>query len=97
LWKAFWLVGLLGQVISLFAIAAVSFFVLRFLLAPLAIYALSVVAFLAAAVFASVSVWRCAPNAKLPQFGALARVIVAFYAVGWVVLFLRVNSMGSGS
>ncbi len=95
LWKAFWLVGVLGQVLVLLGIGLASW-VLRPILSALLIYGFAVLALMAMSVFASVSVWRCAVNAKQPPLGGLARVVVAFYVFAWLLLIIRVNSMGSG-
>lgn len=93
LWKAFWLVGLLGQVIASVA-AAVMMFALRSFIGPLLAYALWTLVILGAAVFACVSVWRNANNTKLPQLGALAKVLVVFYLGAWLLLVIRLNSTG---
>jgi len=76
LWQAYWLVGVVGQlfVMLLLALAGVLFWHsphdnLWFNPAATSI----VIAWL---VFSGVSIWRCAPNASMPAWGALARTVL---------------------
>lgn len=67
----------------------------RSILDPTLAYSLSTLVILGAAVFACASVWRNANNTKLPQLGALSKVLVVFYLGAWLLLVIRLNSLGN--
>lgn len=91
LWKCFWLVGVLGQLAILTLTTVFGELVLTPVFGHLFAYSVSVVVVVATAVFASVSVWRSAGNARVQQLGGLARVLVVFYLGVWVLLIARIN------
>lgn len=91
LWKSFWLVGVLGQLAVFVLTTVLGGLVLKPVLGHLFAYSVSVVAVVATAVFASVSVWRSAGHARVQQLGGLARVLVVFYLGAWVLLIARIN------
>jgi len=90
LWQAFWLVGVLGKVLFLVAVAFVGFWFQSASGSVLVAVSFMVPAIIIFVVFASVSVWRCAPNVKIEPLGALAKVGVIFYVMFMIFLFLRV-------
>jgi fatty-acid desaturase len=84
LWQAFWLVGVIG-------------FILWTLLLYVLLRALTgdppnrwvalvffVVPYVAAIIYVSVGVWRCAPNTAYAPMTALARVWAVVFAGGWL-------------
>lgn len=91
LWKSFWLVGVLGQLAILILTTVLGELVLRPVFGHLFAYSVSIVAVIATAVFASVSVWRSAGHARVQPLGGLARVLVVFYLGAWVLLIARIN------
>ena len=91
LWKSFWLVGVFGQLVMLILATVLGESVLKPVFGHLVAYSVSAVAIVVAAVFASVSVWRSAGNARVQPLGGLARVLVVFYLGAWVLLIARIN------
>lgn len=67
LWKSFWLVGVLGQLAIPILTPVPGELVLKPAFGHLFAYLVSVVAVIATAVFASVSVWRSAGHARVQQ------------------------------
>lgn len=65
LWRSFWLVGVLGQLVMLILATVLGASVVKPVFGHLVAYSLSAAAVVAAAVFASVSVWRSAGNARV--------------------------------
>src|SRR5579885_472475 len=76
LWQAYWLVGVLGQFVVLLLCWAITY---PFWRGPQDNWwsdGIFLLVFLTYLVFASVSIWRCAPNANNPVWGAIARALL---------------------
>ncbi|MGY3265569.1 hypothetical protein [Lysobacter sp. HA35] len=76
LWQAYWLVGVAGQLAALLICFAVTY---PFWCGPQDNWwsdGLSGVVLISYAVYASVSIWRCAPNASSGIWSALARAVL---------------------
>ena len=92
LWKAFWLIGVVGQVLVLVATDFLLGFIPRSILSQSAMIwsGTEWLAYLFYAAFASVCIWRCAGNASSLVWAALSRVAVtlnaAFVAFGILLL-----------
>ena len=93
LWKAFWLIGVVGHVLVFATTEFLLGFVPRSILSQSAMIwsGTSWLTYLCYAVFASVCVWRCAPNTGSPAWTMLSRVAVTlnalFIAFGiWLLL-----------
>lgn len=89
LWQAFWLGAILGKVIVLVVVALLGSLLwhgpqdnalVNFLLGSILLGYL---------VFASVGVWRCAPNTQTGALGGLARVWVVFSLGLWATVAVR--------
>src|SRR5437868_14447939 len=78
LWQAFWLGAILGKVLVLVVVALLGSLLWRGPQDNALVNILLGSVLLSYLVFASVSVWRCAPNAKNGALGGLARVWVVF-------------------
>jgi hypothetical protein len=89
LWQAYWLVGVLGQFVVLFLAFAITYPFWRGPQDNLWSTVVFLVLMLVYVVFASVSVWRCAPNANNQVWGALARTLVVLSLLCGAVLFWR--------
>lgn len=95
LWQAYWLVGVLGQFIVLFVTVAITYPFrsgiqenLWTAIVNLILILINLVLILIYFVYASVSIWRCAPNANNQVWGALARVTVLIsWAYGVVAVW----------
>jgi len=81
LWQAYWLVGVLGQFVVMLLWTAVTYPFWRGPQDNWWTYIVGAVLFLAYLIFASVSIWRCAPNASNPAWGALAKTVLV---LSWV-------------
>jgi hypothetical protein len=76
LWQAYWLLGVAGQlfIMLLLALAGTLFWHSPkddFWFNPTACAVV-----IAWVIFSGVSIWRCAPNASMPAWGALARTVL---------------------
>ncbi len=83
LWKAFWLIYILGWILFPLGLTAV-FVILGFIGVPVSIWQLVIVILvvLVAWLFlSSVAVWRCAPNTGWVGWTYLARAFVLLYLV----------------
>ena len=91
LWQAYWLVGVLGQICAMLLVALIGMFLWHSPQDNLWFNSVGAVILLGWAVFSGVSIWRCAPNASHPVWGALARIVLilsvlyGFYAA-WQAL-----------
>ena len=83
LWQAFWLVGVLGKllVVTVTFIAAYMFMGVPY--EDILVYLLFVPLLGGYLLFASVSVWRCAPNSSHPIWGIGARGVVILVVFVW--------------
>ena len=76
LWQAYWLVGVLGQIIVLALLTVIGMFLWNWPEHTSWFDPFSAVVLLAWMAFASVSIWRCAANCSNPAWGALAKTVV---------------------
>jgi len=91
LWQAYWLIGGLGQLCAMLLVALVGTIFWHNPQDSLWFNLVGAVIIVGWSIFSAVSIWRCAPNASQPAWGALARVVIIMsvaygvYAV-WRVL-----------
>ncbi|MCA3040659.1 MAG: hypothetical protein ING73_00985 [Rhodocyclaceae bacterium] len=76
LWQAFWICGVAGWFLVLAVLGALLWVLWRGPEDTVFANIISIGGLFGYLAFASVSVWRCAPNASLAPLGALARVVV---------------------
>jgi hypothetical protein len=76
LWQAYWLVGVLGQLLVMLLLMLVGVLFWHSPRDNIWFNSVCVVVVLVWSVFSGVSIWRCAPNASQPAWGALARAIL---------------------
>jgi hypothetical protein len=93
LWKAFWVIGVVGHALVLVGTDFLLGFVPRTLLSqsPMIWSGTEWLAYLSYAAFSSVCVWRCANNTGSLTWTALSRVAVmlnAVFVAFWILLLL---------
>ena len=76
LWQAYWLVGVLGQFVVLLLLLAIGMLFWQSPQDTLWYDSVCAVVVIVWSVFSGVSIWRCAPNASQPAWGAIARTIL---------------------
>lgn len=89
LWQAFWLGAILGKVVVLVVAAVLGALLWHGAKDNVLVNILLGSILCSYLIFASVSVWRCAPNTTTGAFGGLARVWVVFSLVLWTALLVR--------
>jgi hypothetical protein len=89
LWQAFWLVGVIGKLILVTVVTLGAFMVAQGPWDGAVTYGLFVPMMAGYLVYASVSVWRCAPNAGHALWGYAARTIVVVVVVVWLAALLQ--------
>ena len=89
LWQAFWLVGVLGKFLVLSVVGFGGYLIWRGPQDTTLVNALGIPLLVGYVVYASVSIWRCAPNTNNQVLGGIARVLVAFGLVSWALVLWR--------
>jgi hypothetical protein len=97
LWQAFWLLGVLGQLLVFIAVAVLMAAFVQSPAQNMITYGFLVLGFIGYAVLASVSIWRSADNTDTSAMGALARVVVVFYWIGVAKIVYVVNTLHAAS
>ena len=83
LWQAFWICGVAGKFLVLAVLGALLWVLWRGPQDAVLVNVVFVGGLLGYLTFASVSIWRCAPNVSLAPLGVLARVVVVLSLFSW--------------
>ncbi|MES9901479.1 MAG: hypothetical protein ABW168_02210 [Sedimenticola sp.] len=87
LWQAFWLVYVLGLLLSLFIVVVPELIVLSLYQVRLP-HALTFIPFLVIFLFSLVALWRSAPDPKISILGALTKILVILSGI-WCVYVMN--------
>jgi len=85
LWQAFWLVGMLGKLLVVTIVTPAAYMLMGVPEEDVLAYVLFAPLFGGYLLFASVSIWRCAPNANHAIWGLGARGMVILVVSIWAL------------
>lgn len=84
LWQAFWLVGVLGKLLVVTVATLAAYLLMGAPEEDVLVYLLFAPLLGGYLLYASVSIWRCAPNTKHSIWSVAARVVVIIVVFIWI-------------
>ncbi|HEX7028235.1 MAG TPA: hypothetical protein VF268_13425 [Gammaproteobacteria bacterium] len=87
LWQAYWLIGVLSKIPFFALVGFIGWLLWKSPEDDLLVNSLLFPLVIAYITYVAVSVWRCAPNASHGVFTGLAKTLVVFYLLSWLLAF----------